>query len=375
MRRAKGMFLAIIVILTMSLIFGCSTKEKVEEVNDNKNVEIEENQNEGNNHEGEEKEEIEEQKNDENKEDKSNTVEKVGIPSPLSGIYGPEEKVNRRPVAVMFDNHPRARWQAGLSKAEVVYEFLVEYPYTRYMGIFLLNEPAHIGPIRSARPYFITALLEYDPIYVRVGGSEAAKADVRNLKIADIDGLASSSKVFWRYYKTGKKIPNNMYSSMEAIRKEQKRRNYRQTGNYQGFKFNEEDSSIEGKDAKTVIVRYNKQNTTKYVYDDKEKVYKRYKDGKLHVDELDNSPIIAKNIIIQKARTKVIDNEGRLSIDLVGEGKGIYITNGKAMEITWKKDSRRSRTVFYDSSKNEIRLNPGVTWIQVTKLNTSITIE
>lgn len=374
MKRAKGIFLAIIILFTMSLIFGCSSKEKTEEVNDKKNVEIEEN--ESKNLEGEEKEEIEEQKNDENKEeDKSNTVEKVGIPSPLSGIYGPEEKVNRRPVAVMFDNHPRARWQAGLSKAEVIYEFLVEYPYTRYMGIFLLNEPEHIGPIRSARPYFITALLEYDPVYVRVGGSEAAKADVRNLKIADIDGLASSSKVFWRYYKTGKRTPNNMYSSMEVIRKEQKIRKYRQIGNYEGFRFNEEDSNIEGKEAKTVTIRYNKQNTTKYVYDNKEKVYRRYKDGKLHVDELDNSPIIAKNIIIQKAKTKVIDSEGRLSIDLVGEGTGIYITNGKAMEITWKKESRRSRTVFYDSSKNEIKLNPGVTWIQVTKLNTSITIE
>lgn len=62
--------------------------------------------------------------------------EKIGIPSPLSGIYAEEEKVNRRPVAVMFDNHNRARWQAGLKDAEIVYEFLVEAPYTRYLGIF-----------------------------------------------------------------------------------------------------------------------------------------------------------------------------------------------------------------------------------------------
>ncbi len=63
----------------------------------------------------------------------------------------------------MFDNHPSARWQSGLSQAEIVYEFLVEAPYTRYMGIYLINEPELIGPIRSSRPYFITTLLEYDP--------------------------------------------------------------------------------------------------------------------------------------------------------------------------------------------------------------------
>src|SRR5690554_6211094 len=52
-------------------------------------------------------------------------VSKEGIPSPLSGLYSSEEKVNRRPVAVMYDNHPRARWQAGLSQAEIIYEFMV----------------------------------------------------------------------------------------------------------------------------------------------------------------------------------------------------------------------------------------------------------
>ncbi len=98
-----------------------------------------------------------------------------GIPSPLSGIYADEEKINRRVVAVMFDNHPKARWQAGLKDAEIVYEFPVEAPYTRYLGLFLINDPESIGPIRSSRPYFVTKVLEYDAVYVRVGGSEQAK--------------------------------------------------------------------------------------------------------------------------------------------------------------------------------------------------------
>ncbi len=275
----------------------------------------------------------------------------------------------------MFDNHRAARWQSGLSKAEIIYEFLVEGNITRYMGIFLVNEPKLIGPIRSSRPYFVSTLLEYDPIYVRCGGSEAAKADVRNLKVADVDALSSAANVFWRYSDTGKKIPHNLYTSMKKIREEQKRKNYRLHGDFKKFKFNETDKKINGEIAKKILIKYSSNNTTKYVYDENEKVYKRYKDGKLHIDEYDKVALNAKNIIIQKAATRVIDSYGRLAIDVVGKGEGIYITNGKAQEITWQKDTKRSKTIFYNKSNKRIYLNPGITWIQIVPLNRQIVID
>lgn len=299
--------------------------------------------------------------------------EKIGIPSPLSGIYTEEEKVNRRPVAVMFDNHHRARWQSGLKDAEIVYEFLVEAPYTRYMGLYLINDPPSIGPIRSARPYFVTTVLEYDAVYVRVGGSNQAMKDVKALKLADIDGLSSSNKVFWR--KSHKKKPHNLYSSMEAIRTTQEERKYRMMGEFTPFKFHEDEMDMEGSIANKVIINYRKDNNTEYIYDTEKKIYTRYKDGKLHIDEIDESPIIAKNIIIQEAKTRVIDNEGRLEIELVGEGEGKYISNGKAIDVKWVKKSRSDKTLYYDLEGKEIILNPGVTWIQVVEPRSEIIIE
>ena len=301
-------------------------------------------------------------------------IKKEGVPSPLSGIYVAEFKVNRRPVAIMFDNHPSARWQSGLSQAEIVYEFLVEAPYTRYMGIYLINEPELIGPIRSSRPYFITTLLEYDPLYIRVGGSPQAKKDIIQLKIADIDGLSSSNKVFWKNKNVGKKAPHNTYTSMEAIRKTQEERKYKLSGEYSGFKFHEDDEDIIGDNAEKIIINYFKNNETKYKYNLEKKLYYRQKDGKEHIDELDNSPITAKNIIIQIANTKIIDSEGRLDIVLIGEGSGKYITNGKAIDINWSKKSRSGKTRFFDKNGEEIILNPGITWIQVVSPNSGIEI-
>lgn len=306
-------------------------------------------------------------------EEKEPVEEKEGIPSPLSGLYVAEDQLDRRPVVVMFDNHPRARWQAGLSQAEIVYEFLVEAPYTRYMGVFLVNEPESLGPIRSSRPYFVTALLEYDPLYVRVGGSQQAKADIGQLKIADIDALSSSNKVFWKKKDLGKRPPHNTYSSMEAIRRTQEERNYRMLGEFEGFKFHEDDEDLEGDKALEVDINYFKDNKTSYIYEPGEKVYYRYKDGKEHIDELDGSPIIAKNIIIQEAPTRIIDKEGRLAIDLIGEGRGKYISNGKAININWTKESRQDKTRFYSGDGEELVFNPGITWIQV--VNSSIDIE
>ncbi len=146
-------------------------------------------------------------------------------------------------------------------------------------------------------------------------------------------------------------------------------------GTYIPFKFNEDEEDIEGDSAPKVKITYRKDNTSEYIYNEEEKSYTRYKDGKLHIDESDESPIIAKNIIIQRANTKVLDNEGRLQIDLVGNGQGFYITNGKVIEVTWKKDTREGKTLYYDLQGDEIILNPGVTWIQVVEPKTSISFE
>ena len=299
--------------------------------------------------------------------------EPEGEPSPLSGIYADEEKLKNRIMAISFDNHPKARWQAGLKDAEIVYEFPVEGPYTRYLGLYIINEPKSIGPIRSARPYLVTMAYEFDAVFVHVGGSEQAKKDIRTLKMAQVDGLTSSSKVFWR--DSSKRAPNNMYSSMAVLRQEQKDKGYREEGDYEGFLFDLDNRKRTGDSAKKISIIYNDENKTEYEYDIDNNCYNRFKDGKNHIDEIDKSQITAKNIIIQKASMKVLDREGRLVINLETSGEGLFITKGVANEIKWVKDSRKAKTRYLDLNGDELVLNPGTTWIQIVKPNTELIIE
>ena len=296
--------------------------------------------------------------------------EEIKWRSPLSGLATTEEALNRRPVAVMFDNHPRARWQSGVNQAEIMYEFPVENPYTRYIGIFLMNSPDSIGPVRSTRPYLVHTIAGYDPLYVRCGGSEAGKAEVKRYDIADIDGLYSNA--FTRSSK--KRAPNNLYISMSNIIKEQKRLNYGEYANYEGYKFNLEDVDVSDLDANIVNIAYNNQNTTRYEYDTAKKLYTRYKDNKLHIDELDNTTVVTKNIIIQEVKSKILDDVGRKEIDVIGSGKGKYISNGKVKDISWEKRSVKERIVYFDE-KGELSLNTGNTWIQMVPQESNVEIE
>lgn len=298
---------------------------------------------------------------------------KEGLQSPLSGLYAEEEKVNRRIVGIMFDNHPKARWQAGLKDAELIYEFPVEAPYTRYLGFFLINDPEAVGPIRSARPYFVTKVAEFDAVYVRAGGSAAANQDVKDLGISDISALSSSYKIFYRIDE--KKAPNNLYTSMEAIRAHQQELGFEETSLVEGFVFNDDDKDIDGFEARIISIDYNSQNNTKYIYDVDTKSYLREKDGKAHIDELDKSQLSAKNIIIQEVNSRLIPNSVSLEIDLVGEGSGKYFTNGKGINIKWMKEDRKGKTTYYTEDGQELTLNPGATWIQIVNERAEVIID
>ncbi len=288
------------------------------------------------------------------------------IKSPLTGLYIESDQLNDRVIAVMIDNLKSARPQAGISQCDIVYEIPVEGYITRYMGIWGTKKTSNIGPIRSARHYFIHRALEYDALYVHVGGSPQADVAISDLGIPSVSAMSLGRDIFWT--KKHKYPPHNTYSSYEAIIKGSNRKNYRSEGSYESLLFLHNDEEIDGKSVSYIEFPYNKKKYfSSYKYDEKEKVFYRYVNGKLHLDENDDMEITTKNIIVQFAATKLIpgDDEGRLNISMVGEGNGFYLSNGKYKKITWKKSDYNSLTRYYDESGKEIKFNPGNFWIQV----------
>ena len=134
---------------------------------------------------------------------------------------------NTRPIAVMIDNVGDARPQAGLNDAYIVYEIIVEGNLTRLMALYKDVELDKIGPIRSSRHYFLDYALENDAIYVHFGWSPKAQSDISSLKVNNINGMAESSKSFWRV--RDKRAPHNAVTSTEKILEIAKRKGYKTT--------------------------------------------------------------------------------------------------------------------------------------------------
>lgn len=281
-----------------------------------------------------------------------------------------------RPIAVMIDNQKGAWPQAGLNDAYMIYEIIVEGGETRFMAFFKGQTTEKIGPIRSSRHYFLDYALEHDAIYVHFGWSPLASRDIKSLKINNINGLYD--EFYWR--EPPKNSWQNAFSSMERIMKHANAKKYTTTSNKDSIiKYNEKDEDIEGgMTANSVNIKYSYVQNSSYVYDAEKKIYLRSMRGIEHRDRWTNEQFYAKNIVIIHVKNELLDDpedKGRQELYNTGSGKGYYITNGMYEPITWKKESRSSRTIYYDLQGNEITFNDGITWVQIAPMNAAVTIE
>lgn len=285
---------------------------------------------------------------------------------------------NNRPVAVMIDNHKGAWPQAGLNDAYVVYEIIVEGGETRLMEIFKGVNLDKIGPIRSSRHYFLDYALENDAIYVHYGWSPQAEADIKTLKVNNINGLVESSKDFWRV--KDKKAPHNAVTSMQNILKIAGEKGYRTQSNAKSvLNYQVDEVELEtGVEASHIVIPYSNLQVVSYTYDVETKRYTRYARNVKQTDWNTKQDITTKNIIITFAENYNLpdkENKGRQGLKNIGDKKGYYITNGKAIEIVCSKSARTEKTIYKDLEGNEIKVNDGNTFIQICPIDANVVIE
>ena len=283
-----------------------------------------------------------------------------------------------RPIAVMIDNHRGALPQAGLNDAYLIYEMIVEGGESRLMALFKGVDLEKIGPVRSARHYFLDYALENDAIYVHYGWSPQAQSDISRLSVDNINGIYESSTSFWRT--KDKNAPHNVATSTEKILEIANRKGYSTQSNqesvlnYVADPVNLDSEMI----ATTVTIPYSNSNEVTYEYDEATQRYVRYDRGEKQVDWVTGETVTTKNIIIVKVKNTTLndgENKGRQTLDNIKTLDGYYITNGKAIAITCEKTDRAEQTVYKDLEGNEIEVNDGNTFIQMCPIDSEIVIE
>jgi len=279
-------------------------------------------------------------------------------------------------VGVMIDNHRDARPQSGVSYAKIVYEVLVEGGITRYFAIFDNTQSVtEVGPVRSARLYFLDWLQEYgNAMYMHSGGSPQALAAIKPRKIFDANEFFFGA-YFWRG--TYHLPPHNLYTSSDKWQKITEK--YGTTTSLftadQSWKFASElGDSLSN--TSTVAIRYNSFYNVTWTYDPGSLLYERVVNNRLEKNK-DADQITARNLIIQFTVVGDIsgDDKGRQEIKTVGSGEAIVLRKGEAVRGVWKKDGIKNRTRFYTSEGDEIVLAPGNTWVEVVPADTDVEVK
>lgn len=277
----------------------------------------------------------------------------------------------QKPISVMFNNLQAACPQTGISKAGVIYEAPVEGSITRLMGVIEDWQGLDkIGSVRSARDYYTYWVKEWDSLYVHFGGPKKfIDPAMRTLKVENINGLEASGDA---YYRTSDRVaPHNAYAKGSGLAAAAQAKGYSLTYEKGApethFTFAPDDAPNmleNGVTANHVEMGGYNVNHGMFDYNAEDGLYYRSQYGAAQIDDLDGKQLTCKNIIIINLDGKVRDKKGRLKFEVVDSGKtGYFITNGKAIPITWDKQVRTSLTKYYDAQGNEIQLNTGKTWI------------
>ncbi len=296
----------------------------------------------------------------------------------LDGTEVSKEVAARHPLAVMVENHPEARPQAGIDKASVVYEAIAEGGITRFMLVYSCYETDKVGPVRSARTYFVDWAEEYNAFYAHAGGAQNALTKIAEDGVLDLN---HNQTAFWRQ-NDGRALEHTLYTSIPKLYQYAQDQGYDiNTSDYTKLKFKTDVAKgSRPTDGKGAIINFSNSDTYKveWTYDPETNSYLRSQAGAAHNDEITGQQLKAKNIIIATYSRSAVESGGKTVYDFntIGSGEAKILMDGTVIDGTWKKDKAGQRTLYYDASGNEIKFNPGQTWIEIVNPDTSsVTID
>ncbi|MDO4344415.1 MAG: DUF3048 domain-containing protein [Eubacteriales bacterium] len=303
------------------------------------------------------------------------------VHSYLTGKLTSQEIAYTRPMAIMINNIINAMPQAGLSKAEVVYEAPVEGAITRLLAIFEdYSELEKIGPVRSCRDYFIDFAMEFDALYTHYGQAVYAFDLLNSDMVDNISGLQyqeaageingyAGEDIFYRT--DDRPAPHNAYTSYEGLMRAVERKEYDMAldDDYSGhFKFASDGETVSYSEGTASYIRPSLYSNEPYFqYDGESGQYLRFQYGDAQIDELTWNQLAYDNVIIQYCQIRPYDDNGYLDVNTNSGGEAILFTRGTYTTATWKKDSDWGPARYYDASGNEITINQGKTWVCIVQ--------
>lgn len=287
---------------------------------------------------------------------------------PLTGLPAWEKENLPQVYAVMIDHSADAWPPAGIDQAFLVIEAPVEADIPRLEAFFYEGQAVEkIGPVRSARPYFVDWANELDALYVHVGGSNQALELIGNNGTFDLNQFWNGNS-FWRDNGT-RFAPHNVYTSTELLGEALNKAREEQRSPdlvYGIWEYEESLKDLESLEKADPIISFTSGTTyqVKWVYNPEIQQYQRWQGGRIFNTE-EGAEIRANNIAVVITDIEVIDGVGRKEVRTTGRGDAYIFRDGYVIEGKWVKPSVTQRMRFITLDGHAIEFDPGTTWLEV----------
>jgi hypothetical protein len=327
---------------------------------------------------------------------------------PMNGeLYSKQQKTwweGHRPIGIMVENHEDARPQSGISSADVVYEAVAEGGITRFLTVFYCQSAEEVGPIRSARTYFLDFISEYgtNPLYTHVGGANTpgpadALSQIETYGWAgynDLNQFSIGFPTFWRDYdRLGHTAAteHTMYSTTEKLLqfaatnrklKVENEKGVPWTTGFAPYTFRDEAPAAQRPASQAIHLEFwtsDAAYAVDWTYDPAANIYKRNVGGVAHIDRNTGKQLTTKSIVVLTMIETHADDgyadDAHLLYKTKGTGKASIFMDGKRTVGTWEKDLRTSRTLLFDGAGLPIKLNRGTIWFEILPTDGILTVK
>ncbi len=297
-------------------------------------------------------------------------MEKVGLAQspppacPLTGKPAPGGVIPDLPaLAIKVENLPEARPQAGLDRADVVYEEPVEGGITRFIVIFQCREADRVGPVRSGRTTDPGVLVQFGrPVIGYAGGAGPVVRAIDRAGLID-ENYDIAVGAYRR--DPNRAAPHNLYTSTQALWKAAKSK---EGAPKPVFTY---DAQLTGASRRvhTLHLPFSSYSDVYWKWSPKAGAWLRFHGTVPHTVE-DGSQVQAANVVVMQVPVHagtIVDAAGNPSPDitLTGSGKAFVFRDGRMIAGRWKRASLHDLTTFVTKDGTEIALAPGVTWVEL----------
>jgi len=300
--------------------------------------------------------------------------------NPLTGLKVADSSIlDRRPVLVKVANYPiSGRPHAGLSFADMVFEYYIGAGANRFMGLFYGQDIDQIGPVRSGRlvdPYIVS-------LYEGVLGMESAYVTVYD-HITDILGnrVISGRDTCPALCDDGRYIVTSVFANSEAMT------TYGSAHGVDNRRYNLDGMAFDpsaqegGEDGTKATVLFTRYNRGEWLFDEGTGKYTRWIEegdgtgtGMIPlVDRITDEQLAFSNVVLLFANyTELAPALHDIDLwNVVGQ-RAIVFRDGQAYDLTWTTSQKDLPIQYLDENGEVFPLKPGNTWVVIFGENSDV---